>query len=133
MNSNAKGRRNLNRAMAHQEADGWITDEVELGGKFRKSKDLFSSLCTKCWKKDCEVHGESDRFKGFDFIAIKPKRIRLVQVKSNKPPTQLTYKRFAKKFASRYIEVVAMTWVDRKGWIIQKFNTNGSVTKTKEY
>lgn len=126
--SKAKGRRTVTKAIKFFHDKGMIVDEVELGGRFRKSKDLFAGLCTKCWLSDCE-HPDSLRFDGFDLIAMDGINIWLVQIKTNKPPTQKHYIAFAKKFGSRYIRVVAMTWYDRKGWVIHTFNKTGTVTK----
>jgi len=128
MSAKAKGRRTIVKAIDFFKDKGMIVDEVELGGRFRKSKDLFSGLCTKCWKHDCE-HIFEDTFDGFDLIAIDGTNVWLIQVKTNKPPTQKLYKRFAMRFASRYIRVLAMTWYDRKGWVLHTFNKNGTVTK----
>jgi hypothetical protein len=68
-------------------------------------------------------------FDGFDLIAMDGKNVWLVQIKTNRPPSQKSYILFAKKFAGRYIRVIAMTWYDRKGWVIHTFNKNGTVTK----
>ena len=128
MSAKAKGRRTIVKAIEFFKDKGMIVDEVELGGRFRKSKDLFSGLCTKCWKHDCE-HILEDTFDGFDLVAMDGANVWLVQVKTNKPPTQKSYKRFAKQFAGKYIRVLAMTWYDRKGWVLHTFNKNGTVTK----
>jgi hypothetical protein len=128
MSAKAKGRRTITKAIEFFKDKGMIVDEVELGGRFRKSKDLFSGLCTKCWKHDCE-HILEDTFDGFDLVAMDGANVWLIQVKTNKPPTQKSYIRFAKRFASKYIRVLAMTWYDRKGWVLHTFNKNGTVTK----
>ena len=128
MSAKAKGRRTITKAIEFFHNKNMIVDEVELGGRFRKSKDLFSGLCTKCWKHDCE-HILEDTFDGFDLVAMDGTNVWLVQVKTNKPPTQKSYKRFAKRFAGKYIRVLAMTWYDRKGWVLHTFNKNGTVTK----
>jgi hypothetical protein len=128
MSAKAKGRRTIVKAIEFFKDKGMIVDEVELGGRFRKSKDLFSGLCTKCWKHDCE-HILEDTFDGFDLVAMDGANVWLVQVKTNKPPTQKSYKRFAMRFSGKYIRVLAMTWYDRKGWVLHTFNKNGTVTK----
>ena len=128
MSAKAKGRRTILKAIEFFKDKGMIVDEVELGGRFRKSKDLFSGLCTKCWKHDCE-HILEDTFDGFDLVAMDGINVWLVQVKTNKPPTQKSYKRVAMSFAGKYIRVLAMTWYDRKGWVLHTFNKNGTVTK----
>ena len=125
--SKSKGRRTVTKAIQFFHAKDMIVDEVELGGRFRKSKDLFAGLCTKCWAQEC-IH-EDTRFDGFDLIAMDGVNVWLVQVKTNKPPTQKPYIAFAKKFGGRYIRVLAMTWYDRKGWVIHTFNKTGTVTK----
>lgn len=128
MSARAKGRRTIVKAIDLLKDKGMIVDEVELGGRFRKSKDLFSGLCTKCWKQDCE-HILEDTFDGFDLVAMDGTNVWLIQVKTNKPPTQKSYIRFAKQFAGKYIRILAMTWYDRKGWVLHTFNKNGTVTK----
>ncbi len=128
MSAKAKGRRTIVKAIDFLKDKGMIVDEVELGGRFRKSKDLFSGLCTKCWKHDCE-HILEDTFDGFDLVAMDGTNVWLIQVKTNKPPTQKPYIRFAKQFAGKYIRILAMTWYDRKGWVLHTFNKNGTVTK----
>jgi len=128
MSAKAKGRRTIVKAIEFLKDKGMIVDEVELGGRFRKSKDLFSGLCTKCWKHNCE-HILEDTFDGFDLVAMDGANVWLVQVKTNKPPIQKSYKRFAMSFAGKYIRVLAMTWYDRKGWVLHTFNKNGTVTK----
>jgi len=128
MSARAKGRRTIVKAIDLLKDKGMIVDEVELGGRFRKSKDLFSGLCTKCWKHDCE-HILEDTFDGFDLVAMDGTNVWLIQVKTNKPPTQKSYIRFAKQFAGKYIRILAMTWYDRKGWVLHTFNKNGTVTK----
>ena len=125
--SKSKGRRTVTKAIQFFHDKDMIVDEVELGGRFRKSKDLFAGLCTKCWNMPC-TH-EDTRVDGFDLIAMDGVNVWLVQVKTNKPPTQKPYIAFAKKFGGRYIRVLAMTWYDRKGWVIHTFNKTGTVTK----
>jgi hypothetical protein len=125
--SKQKGRRTVTKAIQFFHDKGMIVDEVELGGRFRKSKDLFAGLCTKCWHMDCGC--SESTFDGFDLIAMDGKNVWLVQIKTNRPPSQKSYILFAKKFAGRYIRVIAMTWYDRKGWVIHTFNKNGTVTK----
>jgi len=125
--SKAKGRRTVTKAIKYFQDKGMIVDEVELGGRFRKSKDLFAGLCTKCWELECD-HSDT-RFDGFDIIAMDRRNVWLVQIKTNRPPVQKPYIRFAKDFSNRYIRVLAMTWYDRKGWVIHTFNKNGTITK----
>jgi len=56
----------------------------------------------------------------------------MVQVKTNTRPTKHSYIAFAKKYATRYIQVWGYTWFDRKGWVKQKFNKNGTITEYDE-
>lgn len=113
MSSRAKGRRTLNKAKEYYEERGWLVDEVELGGRFRKSKDLFAT----------------EDFGGFDLIGLKPGLVKFIQVKTNTPATQGPYVDFASRFASRYVKVEGITWYDRKGWVVHKFHKNGKVTR----
>lgn len=110
----AKGRRTLNKAKSFYEEQGWLVDEVELGGKFRSSRDLFST----------------DSFGGFDLIGLLNNRVKLIQVKTNRPPTLDEYKRFAKQYAGDNVEVESYTWYDSRGPVIHKFLSNGTVKKT---
>jgi hypothetical protein len=126
--SRQKGRRTVTKAIKFFHDKGMIVDEVELGGRFRKSKDLYAGLCTRCWLINCEC--DETRFDGFDIIAMDGTNVWLVQIKTNKPPAQKPYIRFAEKFSSRYIRVLAMTWYDRKGWVIHTFFKSGKVSKT---
>jgi hypothetical protein len=128
MSARAKGRRTITKAISFFRDKQMIVDEVELTGRFIKSKDLFSGLCIKCWKHECD-HAQEQKFDGFDLIAMDGTNVWLVQVKTNKPPLQKPYIRFAMTFASKYIRVLAMTWYDRKGWVLHTFNKNGTVTK----
>ena len=113
MGARAKGRRTLNKAKEYYESDGWLVDEVELGGRFRKSKDLFST----------------EDFGGFDLICLKPGKVKFIQVKTNSPATQSPYSDFAARYASRYIKVEGLTWYDRRGWVVHKFYKNGKVKR----
>lgn len=125
--SKTKGRRTISKAKQYILSEKYIVDEVELGGKFRSSRDLFAGICVKCWKTECTHEGT--RFEGFDLIALSEKKIILIQVKTNQPATQTNYKKFAKRFVTRALKVWCMTWYDRKGWVIHKFNKSGTVTK----
>lgn len=113
MSTRAKGRRTLNKAKAFYEEQGWLVDEVELGGRFRKSRDLFST----------------EDFGGFDLVAIRSGVTKLIQVKTNTPATQGPYKDFAKQYAGRKLLIEGWTWYDRAGPVIHKFHKNGKVTR----
>lgn len=128
--SKAKGRRTLNKAKEYLEEQGYIIDEVELGGKFRKYRDLFAGYCTNCWQRtDEKCCDNSDRFEGFDLVAVRSKLpvVLFVQVKTNQPSTQKNYKKFAGSFAGKYVGVWVMTWYDRKGFRVQKYYSNGTI------
>ena len=128
MSTKNKGRRTISKAKEYLLKEKYLVDEVELGGKFRNSRDLFAGVCTKCWKTEC-VHEESNRFEGFDLIALSENKVVFIQVKTNKPARQHNYKKFARKFVTKDLKVWCMTWYDRKGWVIQKYNKNGTITK----
>jgi len=125
-----KGRRTLNKAKDYFEDNGWLVDECEQGGKYRRYKDAFAGYCINCWErpdKDEECCGDMDRFSGFDLMAVKDGRCVLSQIKTNKPATQRGFKAFAKVFASSQVEVWVMTWYDYKDFRIQKYKTDGSI------
>lgn len=114
--SRSKGNRTLKKAKEELLREGFIVDRVELTGKYVLSKDLFSEYC-----------------EGFDLLALNDRgEIRMVQVKTNKRPKKDSYIKFAKKYASRSIQVWAYTWFDKKGWVKQKFNTTGTITEYDE-
>lgn len=111
--SRSKGKRTLKKAREELEREGFIVDRVELTGKYTSSKDLFSAHCD-----------------GFDLLALNDKgQIRMVQVKTNTRPAKKTYIAFAKKYATRYIQVWGYTWFDKKGWVKQRFNKSGTITE----
>lgn len=123
-----KGRRTLNKAKDYFEENGWLVDECEQGGKFRKYKDAFAGYCISCWERTDEKCCDNEkRFGGFDLLSVKNGRCVLTQVKTNSPATQGPYKEFAKMFASSQVEVWVMTWVDYKGFRIQKYQPNGTI------
>jgi hypothetical protein len=111
--SKAKGRRSLNRAKQYYAEQGWLIDEVELGGKFRKSRDLFSS----------------EQFPGFDLVGIKKGVVVFIQVKTNQPPTLKKYKEFAKLYAGVNVRIESYTWYDRIGALIHQFTNTETVYK----
>lgn len=126
MSTRSKGRYTLNKCKDYYEEKGYIVDQVELGGRFRKSKDLFSGYCFECGEvcKD----GHDTLFPGFDLIAIAPgKPVLLIQVKTNTPATQGPYKDFARQYASRHVHVVVWTHYRRAGPRIQRYCKNGSI------
>lgn len=129
MSSKAKGRRTLNKAIDYLVKDGYIVDEVEQGGRFRKFKDLFAGYCVNCWKREEECCDDPEIFEGFDLIAVKLPVVKLIQVKTNQPPTQKNYKKFASSFAGSHLQIEAFTWYDRRGFVIHKFLSNGKVKR----
>lgn len=112
--SRDKGNRTVNKAIDYYENQGYIVDRVELGGRFTKSKDLFSS----------------DHFGGFDLVALKPGTLLLIQVKTNTPATHGPYEEFAKKYSSRNIQVIQCVWYDRRGWVFYRYNKTGGYRRT---
>lgn len=116
MSTRAKGRRTLNKAKEYYESNGWKVDECELGGRYRKSRDLFSS----------------EDFPGFDLVAIKPGRVRFIQVKTNTPAIQGPYKQFAKRYCGNKFSVECWTWYDRQGPVIHRYYKNGKVKRFDE-
>jgi len=127
MSSRAKGRRTLNKAKDYYEGRGWLVDEVELGGRFRKSKDLFSGHCFDCGEVcGIDSHGS---FSGFDLICLKEGVVKFVQVKTNTPATQGPYSDFAQEYAARNVRIEGWTWYDHQGPVIHKFHKNGKVTR----
>ena len=126
MSAKSKGRYTITLCKEYYESKGYLVDEVELGGRFRKSKDLFSGLCFECGSV-CSQEGH-ETFPGFDLVAIKPSEpILLIQVKTNIPATQQPYKDFAKIYASRHVYVVVWTHYRRQGPRIQRYCKNGSI------
>lgn len=126
--SRAKGRRTIRKAIEYLEDQGMLVDEVEMGGRYNLYKDLFAGYCTQCWVKNCK-HQDEFRFEGFDLIGLQKNKVWFIQVKTNTPPLRKNYIRFAKKFATRYIHVLAMTWYDRKGWVFHRFTKSGTVNR----
>lgn len=112
-NSRQKGRRTLAKAKQHYEEEGWLVDEVELGGKFRKSRDLFSS----------------EDFSGFDLVGLRQGKVILIQVKTNTPPNLTEYGCFARKYGGNAVLIESCTWYDRRGWVFHKFSSKGVVTR----
>jgi hypothetical protein len=130
LSTKKKGQRTKYKALTYWQDLGYITDTVEQGGRFNKSKDLFSSYCSNCWQRyDDETNccKNKQRFSGFDIVALKPKEMLLIQLKTNTPSTQAEYIQFAKQFANRYMKVIVQTWYDRKGWRIQYYQANGKI------
>lgn len=112
VNTKQKGYRTVQKAITHYQEQGWLVDKVEKTGKFIVEKDLFSSECD-----------------GFDLIGIKKNCVLLIQVKTNYPPTQKSYKTFANKYAGDNLLVQAYTWYDSKGAVIHSFLPKNKVYK----
>lgn len=125
-----KGARTRYKALEYWQSKGYLVDTVEQGGRFNKSKDLFSRYCTNCWNvynEDPPCCKKNNRFSGFDIVALNKKEILVIQLKTNTPASQEEYKQFAMRFANRKLKIVCMTWYDRKGWRIQYYQQNGKV------
>jgi len=117
-----KGTRNENKCKELLEEQGWLVDKVEKKGKFLKNKDLFGL---------------------FDLIAIGHNRSKLyhptvyyvdvnfVQVTTNKPHTLKPYIEFAQKWVCLNIHVTMYVWIDRRGFILYDFKSDGSYSRTK--
>lgn len=110
MSARAKGARTVNKVKDYYESEGYLFDVVEKTGRFRKYKDLFSEYCD-----------------GFDAIAMKGGVTELVQIKTNTPAGQESYRSFAKTWATRYRKVVVATWYDRQGLRLQYYLRNGKI------
>lgn len=113
ISTRSKGRRTLNKAKEYYEEKGWLVDEAEKTGRFRKHKDLFST----------------ETFGGFDLVCIRDGVTKLVQVKTNTPAIQGPYKDFARKYAGRYIKIEGITWYDRAGFVVHRFMKNGKIKR----
>lgn len=127
----SKGARTVKKVIETLEADGYIVDKVERGGRFAKYKDLFAGYCLRCGGKGDECCDNPRRFAGFDLIAIHPYHPPiLIQVKTNTPPVQKDYSKFAMKFAENHLVIESWTWYDRKGFVIHKYLKDGNIEKT---
>jgi len=100
VNTYQKGARTVKKGRDILRDRGWITADVELKGKYIKTKDLFGL---------------------FDVMAIKPGRTKLIQFKTNRMPVMKEYIKFKKKYIQFEVEV--WCWMDRKGWKITKVST----------
>lgn len=127
--SKAKGRRTEKKAIEYLLDNGHIVDQVELGGRFRAFKDFMSGYCMSCFKRQEDCCDSPELFEGFDLVSVKFPVVYFIQVKTNQPPTQKNYKKFAGSFAGSNLEIWSMTWMDRKGWVIHKFLPNGKVKR----
>ena len=128
-----KGARTVKKVIETLEADGYIVDKVERGGRFTKQKDLFAGVCLNCWNKpdkDGNCCNNPRRFSGFDLIAIHPYHPpMLIQVKTNTPPVQKDYSKFAMKYATDHLIIASWTWYDRKGFVIHEYLKDGNIDK----
>jgi hypothetical protein len=103
-----KGNRSRNLAKKELEKQGWLVDVVEKTSKWAKEKDLFSL---------------------FDLIALKPRKIMLIQINTNTPKTHKPFQEFANKYASEEILIQQMTHKDYKGWKIKNYEPKITLTK----
>jgi len=104
INTTEKGRKTVRKGREILETAGWVCDTTEKTGRFIKNKDLFS-----------ELH----KYFGFDMIAIKPKRTKLIQFKTNRFPSMKPYILFSIKY--KQFEVETWCWFDRKGFKTKVF------------
>ena len=88
VNSRIIGWQSVQQCIKYYESEGYLIDNVEKTGRFRKYKDLYSK-----WFKDKGLDG------GFDQMAIHEyKNPVLIQVTTTKPKVHIPYKLFAKEF-----------------------------------
>lgn len=127
MSSKAKGRRTIRSFKTLLDKWGWLHDEVELGGRYRKYKDLFAGYCLNCLNREDDCCEDRDIFPGFDLVGIKNGNVSFIQCKTNTPATQHDYREFSKLFATRNIEVWVATKYDYKGFRVQKYKSDGSI------
>ena len=77
----AKGYRTVQKCKFWLEERGYLVDDVEKSGKFRRDKDLFNL---------------------FDLVAVhRHKPVMFIQCKTNKPGGLTKYKIFSRKYSSR--------------------------------
>lgn len=113
--SRQKGNRNIRKVIERYKEElsrDWKIDRVERTAKWIKEKDMFGL---------------------FDLVAVAPKgHVHLIQVKTNRPPTQQPFRDFASKYASHKVKVKCFTWYDYKGWRIQTYLKNGKIKEVDE-
>jgi len=117
MSSRSKGNSTVRRIRKILEDDSWLTDTVEKHGRFIMHKDLFSSF---------------EQEFGFDIIAIKNGKIRLIQAKTNKFAKHTPYEKFAKIHAHENLVIEQWSWFSRQyrrhaGFVIFDYKTTGTV------
>ncbi len=104
MGSKTKGRATVRKGKKILQKAGWIFGETERTGKFIENKDLFGVI---------------------DNIAIKNKKWKLIQFKTNSRGVQKHFKAFAKKHCLKNMTMECWNWVDYKGFEILVWNHKG--------
>ena len=97
VNSRQLGRITVKKGIDILEQNEWVCDDTEKVGRFIKNKDLFSKLY--------------DEF-GFDAIAIKPGRTKLIQFKTNHLRAYTPYIKFSETYPQFEVEV--WCWYKKK-------------------
>lgn len=95
MSNRSKGNRNERKCVLELEKDGWLVYRVKGTTKFNLNCDIFSL---------------------FDICARKGKKIKWVQVKSNKKPNLKPFKEFYDRYCNEYESVQVWVMKDYKGW-----------------
>lgn len=104
--SKAKGNRNKRKCAEFYREKGWIVEDVENNSRFAIRKDLFNL---------------------FDLLAIKEGVVMFIQVKSNRPPTQKPYGKWAMINCNEHIRCICWTWYDYQGPRIQEYMGDGKI------
>jgi len=107
-----KGLRVQLKAIKELEAQGWLVGKVERVGRYIKVKDLFGLA---------------------DLFAIKPGKIKLIQITCNRPHTHKPYKEFAVQYCREGLQLEQWVWLDRKWWVIYAYLNTGIYTKTEKF
>jgi hypothetical protein len=94
MSSKQKGRYSSKVAVSYYEGEGYLVDEVEKTGRFRKFKDLFS-----------EHFSKRGRSAGFDLVAVhKSKEPIFIQVTTTTPKVHIDFLAFKGEFPTVGVE-----------------------------
>ena len=96
INKRQKGNRVQLKAIEQLEAEGWLVNKVEVGGKWEKSKDLYG-----LW----------------DILCLSRYEILFVQITCNQPHNHKDYIEFSKKYSAANYKYQQWVWYDRKGWV----------------
>lgn len=93
MGARSKGNRNEVKAVKELETNGWLVYRVKGATRFNKNVDIFGL---------------------FDIVAKKGKKIKWVQVKSNRRPPMEPFKVFKDTYCSSYESVEVWVYRDYK-------------------